>query len=226
MENTTIQMNIVVFETFFCFEFRIILFKYSDMSVYFSFKEIISAFMVLFAVIDILGAIPIIVSLRENNQKIEAGKAAIISFVILVSFLFLGQALLGLFNVDISSFAVAGALVLLVLAVEMIFGIEIFKNDSPCGSATIVPLVFPLIAGAASFTTLLSLRAEYNILNIIIAVALNMLVVWIVLRYVYYVERLFGKSGIYVMRKFFGIILLAIAVRLLTGNLTSLIGSF
>lgn len=182
--------------------------------------------MVLFAVIDILGAIPIIVSLRENNQKIEAGKAAIISFVILVSFLFLGQALLGLFNVDISSFAVAGALVLLVLAVEMIFGIEIFKNDSPCGSATIVPLVFPLIAGAASFTTLLSLRAEYNILNIIIAVALNMLVVWIVLRYVYYVERLFGKSGIYVMRKFFGIILLAIAVRLLTGNLTSLIGSF
>ncbi len=219
-------MNIVVFETFFCFEFRIILFKYSDMSVYFSFKEIISAFMVLFAVIDILGAIPIIVSLRENNQKIEAGKAAIISFVILVSFLFLGQALLGLFNVDISSFAVAGALVLLVLAVEMIFGIEIFKNDSPCGSATIVPLVFPLIAGAASFTTLLSLRAEYNILNIIIAVALNMLVVWIVLRYVYYVERLFGKSGIYVMRKFFGIILLAIAVRLLTGNLTSLIGSF
>ena len=184
------------------------------MSVYFNFQEIISAFMVLFAVIDILGAIPIIVSLREKNQKIEAGKAAIISFVILVAFLFVGNALLALFNVDISSFAVAGALVLLVLAVEMIFGVEIFKNDGPCGSATIVPLVFPLIAGAASFTTLLSLRAEYNILNIIIAVALNMIVVFLVLRYVSYVERLFGKSGIYVMRKFFGIILLAIAVRL------------
>lgn len=182
--------------------------------------------MVLFAVIDILGAIPIIVSLREKNQKIEAGKAAIISFVILVAFLFVGNALLALFNVDISSFAVAGALVLLVLAVEMIFGVEIFKNDGPCGSATIVPLVFPLIAGAASFTTLLSLRAEYNILNIIIAVALNMIVVFLVLRYVSYVERLFGKSGIYVMRKFFGIILLAIAVRLLTTNLNSLIGSF
>lgn len=196
------------------------------MSVYFSLQEIISAFMVLFAVIDILGAIPIIVNLREKNQKIEAGKAAIVSFIILVSFLFVGKILLGLFNVDISSFAVAGALVLLVLAVEMIFGIEIFKNDGPCGSATIVPLVFPLIAGAASFTTLLSLRAEYNILNIIIAVALNMIVVYLVLRYVYYVERLFGKSGIYVMRKFFGIILLAIAVRLLMGNLTSLIGSF
>ncbi len=196
------------------------------MSVYFNFQEIISAFMVLFAVIDILGAIPIIVSLREKNQKIEAGKAAIISFVILVAFLFVGNALLALFNVDISSFAVAGALVLLVLAVEMIFGVEIFKNDGPCGSATIVPLVFPLIAGAASFTTLLSLRAEYNILNIIIAVALNMIVVFLVLRYVSYVERLFGKSGIYVMRKFFGIILLAIAVRLLTTNLNSLIGSF
>ena len=154
------------------------------MDIYFSFKEIISAFMVLFAVIDILGAIPIIISLREKNQKIEAGKAAIISFVILVAFLFIGQALLGLFNVDISSFAVAGALVLLVLAVEMIFGVEIFKNDRPCGSATIVPLVFPLIAGAASFTTLLSLRAEYNILNIIIAVAMNMALVYLVLRYV------------------------------------------
>ena len=140
--------------------------------------------------------------------------------------MFIGQALLGLFNVDISSFAVAGALVLLVLAVEMIFGVEIFKNDSPCGSATIVPLVFPLIAGAASFTTLLSLRAEYNILNIIIAVAMNMALVYLVLRYVYYVERQFGKSGVYVMRKLFGIILLAIAVRLFTSNLTSLIGSF
>lgn len=196
------------------------------MSLHFSFKEIISAFMVLFAVIDILGAIPIIVSLREKKQKVEAGKAAIVSFIILVAFLFVGKALLSLFNVDISSFAVAGALVLLVLAVEMIFGVEIFKNDSPCGSATIVPLVFPLIAGAASFTTLLSLRAEYNILNIIVAVGLNMLVVYFVLRYVYYVERLFGKSGVYVMRKLFGIILLAIAVRLFTANLTSLIGSF
>lgn len=195
------------------------------MDIYFDFKEIVSAFMVLFAVIDILGAIPIIINLREKNQKIEPGRAAVISFVILVSFLFVGQGLLSLFNVDISSFAVAGALVLLVLAVEMIFGVEIFKNDSPCGSATIVPLVFPLIAGAASFTTLLSLRAEYNILNIIIAVALNMTLVYFVLRYVYYVERLLGKSGVYVLRKLFGIILLAIAVRLFTANLTSLLGT-
>lgn len=195
------------------------------MGLYFSFKEIASAFMVLFAVIDILGAIPIIVGLKEKGQTIESGKTAILSFIILVAFLFIGKALLSLFNVDISSFAVAGALVLLVLAVEMIFGIEVFKNDAPGGSATIVPLVFPLIAGAASFTTLLSLRAEFNILNIIIAVALNMIVVYFVLKKLYYVEKLFGKGGIYVMRKFFGIILLAIAVRLFTSNLAFLLGS-
>lgn len=195
------------------------------MDLYFSLKEVASAFMVLFAVIDILGAIPIIVGLKEKGQTIEAGKAAIFSFVILVAFLFIGKALLSLFNVDISSFAVAGALVLLVLAVEMIFGIEVFKNDAPGGSATIVPLVFPLIAGAASFTTLLSLRAEFNILNIIIAVALNLIVVYLVLKKVNYVEKFFGKGGVYVMRKFFGIILLAIAVRLFTANLASLLGS-
>ena len=159
------------------------------MDLFFSFKEVLSAFVVLFAVIDILGAIPIIISLEQKDQTFEAGKAALISFVILVAFLFVGQALLALFQVDISSFAVAGGLVLFVLAVEMIFNIEIFKNDSPGGTATIVPLVFPLIAGAASFTTLLSLRAEYNILNIIIAVALNMIVVYVVLKKVYVVEK-------------------------------------
>ena len=195
------------------------------MDLFFSFKEVFSAFVVLFAVIDILGAIPIIISLEQKDQTFEAGKAAMISFVILVAFLFVGQALLSLFQVDISSFAVAGGLVLFVLAVEMIFNIEIFKNDSPGGTATIVPLVFPLIAGAASFTTLLSLRAEYNLLNIIIAVALNMIVVYIVLKKVYVVEKFFGKRGIYVMRKLFVIILLDIAVRLITANLTSLIGS-
>lgn len=195
------------------------------MQLYFSLKESLSAFMVLFAVIDMLGAIPIIIALKEKNLRVEPGKAALISFVILVTFLFVGQALLALFNVDISSFAVAGGLVLFVLAVEMIFGIEIFKNDSPQGSATIVPLVFPLIAGAASFTTLLSLRAEYNVLNIIVAVALNMIVVFIVLKYVYWVERLFGKGGVYIMRKMFGIILLAIAVRLIMSNIHTLLGS-
>ena len=158
-------------------------------------------------------------------MAVFAQKAAIFSFVILVAFLFVGNSLLALFNVDISSFAMAGALVIFVLAVEMIFGIEIFKNDGPTDSATLVPLVFPLIAGAASFTTLLSLRAEYNILNIIIAVALNLLFVYFVLKKVDYVQRVIGKGGVYVMRKFFGIILLAIAVRLFTANLSTLLDS-
>ncbi len=196
------------------------------MNLYFSLKEIFSAFIVLFAVIDILGSIPIILNLKEKNKTISAGKAAGFSFVILFAFLFVGQSLLALFNVDISSFAIAGALVILVLAVEMIFGVEIFKNDGPTDSATLVPLVFPLIAGAASFTTLLSLRAEYNVLNIIIALALNLLFVYFVLKKVDYVQRVIGKGGVYVMRKFFGIILLAIAVRLFTANLSSLLETF
>lgn len=196
------------------------------MNIYFSFKEVFSAFIVLFAVIDILGSIPIILGLKERNKTVHAGQAALISFVILFAFLFVGKSLLALFNVDISSFAVAGALVILVLACEMIFGVEIFKNDGPTDSATIVPLVFPLIAGAASFTTLLSLRAEYNILNIIIGLALNILFVYFVLKKVDYVQRVVGKGGVYVMRKFFGIILLAIAVRLFTANLNALLSTF
>ena len=195
------------------------------MNIYFSFKEVFSAFIVLFAVIDILGSIPIILGLKERNKTVHAGQAALISFVILFAFLFVGKSLLALFNVDISSFAVAGALVILVLACEMIFGIEIFKNDGPTDSATIVPLVFPLIAGAASFTTLLSLRAEYNILNIIIGLALNILFVYFMLKKVDYVQRVVGKGGVYVMRKFFGIILLAIAVRLFTPNLNALLNT-
>lgn len=195
------------------------------MNTYFSFKEIFSAFIVLFAVIDILGSIPIILALKAKSKTINSEKAALFSFVILVAFLFVGNSLLALFNVDISSFAMAGALVIFVLAVEMIFGVEIFKNDGPTDSATLVPLVFPLIAGAASFTTLLSLRAEYNVLNIIIALALNLLFVYFVLKKVDYVQRVIGKGGVYVMRKFFGIILLAIAVRLFTANLSTLLDS-
>lgn len=177
----------------------------------------------MFAVIDILGSVPIIIGMKEKKKSFNPLNAAVISFAILVAFLFLGQAMLGLFGVDISSFAVAGALVLLVLAIEMIFGIQIFKDDGPTDSATIVPIVFPLIAGAASFTTLLSLRAEYNVLNIIIALFLNIVVVYFVLSNLDLISRKIGKSGIYVMRKFFGIILLAIAVKLIVSNLHSLL---
>lgn len=186
-------------------------------------KDIFSAFIVMFAVIDILGSVPIIIGMKEKKKSFSPLSAAVISLAVLVAFLFLGQALLGLFGVDVSSFAVAGAVVLLVLAIEMIFGIQIFKDDGPSNSATIVPIVFPLVAGAASFTTLLSLRAEYDALNIIIALFLNIVIVYIVLRNVDFISRKIGKSGIYVMRKFFGIILLAIAVKLITSNLHSLL---
>ncbi len=189
----------------------------------FNIKEIFSAFIVMFAVIDILGSVPIIIGMKEKKKSFSPVNASLISFAILVAFLFLGQALLGLFGVDISSFAVAGALVLLVLAIEMIFGIQIFKDDGPTDSATIVPIVFPLIAGAASFTTLLSLRAEYDVLNIIIALFLNIVIVFLVLNNLDLISRKIGKGGIYVMRKFFGIILLAIAVKLITSNLHSLL---
>lgn len=188
-----------------------------------SIQEIVSAFMVLFAVIDITGSVPIIIDIQNKHHKINAVKAALFSFLILFSFLFVGDALLGLFSVDISSFAVAGALVIFVLAVEMIFGIEIFKNDGPADTATIVPLVFPLIAGAGTLTTLLALKAEYHTVNIIIALILNIIVVYLVLKNVSLVEKIFGKGGVYILRKFFGIILLAISVKLFTSNLTSLI---
>ena len=192
----------------------------------FSIQELASAFMVLFAVIDITGTVPIIIDIQKNGHKISAMKAALASFAILITFLYVGDRLLNLFSVDISSFAVAGSLVIFVLAVEMIFGIPIFKNDSPSGTASIVPLVFPLIVGAGTLTTLLSLRAEYHIINIIIALTLNIIVFYFVLKNVTLVEKVFGKGGVYILRKFLGIILLAISVKLFTSNLTSLIDIF
>ncbi|MDR2130296.1 MAG: MarC family protein [Odoribacteraceae bacterium] len=188
-----------------------------------SIKEIISAFMVLFAVIDITGSVPVILQIQAKGVRVNAFKAAALSLVVLVSFLFIGEVVLGLFNVDVSSFAVAGALVIFVLACEMIFGIEVFKNDGPPGSATIVPLVFPLIAGAGTLTTLVSLRAEYHVLNILLAILLNIVVIYIVLRKISIIERIFGKGGVYILRKIFGIILLAISVKLFTTNLSILV---
>ena len=193
------------------------------MDLHLSIKEIFTAFMVLFAVIDITGSTPIIINLNATGKQVQAGKAALISYAVMITFLFAGDALLQLFNVDISSFAIAGALVLLVLAVEMIFSVEIFRNDGPAGSVTIVPVVFPLIAGAGTLTTTLSLRAECHLSNLILAISLNMLLVF---RNAYLVERILGKSGVYVLRKFFGIILLAMSVRLFISNLSMLLNSF
>ncbi|MDR1725473.1 MAG: MarC family protein [Bacteroidales bacterium] len=189
----------------------------------FNIHEIITAFMVLFAIIDITGSVPIIIDLKSNGKKVSAEKSALISFVFMVFFLFAGEGLLKLFNVDIASFAIAGAVILLALAIEMTFNIQIFKNDTTGGNSTIVPMVFPLIAGAGALTATLSLRAECAIINIIIAIAINMLVVYFVISKVRWVEKVLGKAGIYILRKFFGVILLAMSVKLIVTNLTLLL---
>ncbi|WP_321519299.1 MarC family protein [uncultured Bacteroides sp.] len=189
----------------------------------FNFQDMVSAFIVLFAVIDIIGSIPIIISLREKGRDVNAIKATLYSGALLVGFFYAGHLLLSLFRVDIESFAIAGALIIFLMALEMILDVEIFKNTGPIKEATLVPLVFPLLAGAGAFTTLLSLRAEYASINIMIALALNMVWVYVVLRLTKKIERMLGKGGIYVIRKFFGIILLAIAVKLFTANITTLI---
>lgn len=190
------------------------------------FQEILSAFIVLFAVIDIFGSIPIIINLREKGRGVNPLLASLISFVLMVLFFYGGDMILRLFQVDIASFAVAGAFVIFLMSLEMILDIEIFKNQGPIKEATLVPLVFPLLAGAGSFTTLLSLRAEYAPLNIVIALVLNMVWVYVVLKSTDKIEHLLGKGGIYLIRKFFGIILLAIAARLFTANITLLINQF
>lgn len=195
------------------------------MELHFSLKEIASVFMVLFAVIDITGSSPIILNIKAKGENIHAGKAATLSFLILVAFLFAGNSILTLFNIDISSFAMAGALVLFVLALEMVLGIEVFRNDSVGGSATLVPIVFPLVVGPGTLTTAIALRAEFYLESIIIAIILNMLVVYVVIKYISVVERLMGKGGVYILRKFFGVILLAMSVRLFTSNLTILLSS-
>ena len=188
----------------------------------FNFQQILSAFIVLFAVIDIIRAIPIIINLKDKGKDVNALKATLISFLLLLGFFYAGDILLRLFHVDIESFAVAGAFVIFLLSLEMILDIEIFKNQGPIKEATLVPLVFPLLAGAGSFTTLLSLRAEYASVNIIVALVLNMLWVYFVVRMTRKVEKVLGKGGIYLIRKFFGIILLAISVKLFMSNITLL----
>lgn len=188
----------------------------------FSFKEIISAFMVLFAIIDITGSIPVILDLKSKGNKVQPLPAVLGSFAVFVVFLFAGDGLLSLFGVDISSFAVAGSIVIFVLAIEMIMGVELMKNDGPSGSATLVPVIFPLIAGAGTLTTLLSLRAEYSVENIIVAIILNMGIIYIVLSKLDKIEKVLGRGLIYVLRKFFGIVLLAIAVKLFASNIMKL----
>ncbi len=191
----------------------------------FSSVEFLSAFMVLFAVIDPIGIMPIVLSIRDKGKTIHPGKAVLYSFALMFMFFFVGDFILDLFGVDINSFAVAGAVIIFLMAIEMILDIEIFKDSSIAAKdATMVPLVFPLLAGAGSFTTLLSLKAEYASVNILSALLLNAVVVFVMLSATAVIQKTLGKGGVYFTRKFFGIILLAISVKLFTSNLSYLIG--
>lgn len=188
-----------------------------------NFKEIFTAFMVLFAVIDIVGNIPIVIDLRKKVGHIQSEKASIIAGVILVVFLFLGKSILNLIGIDVNSFAVAGAFILFFIALEMILGITLYKQEEHDAMTTAVfPLAFPLIAGPGSLTTLLSLRAEFRTENIIVAVILNVIVIFVVLKTSGRIERFLGANGINIVRKIFGVVLLAIAVKLFAHNIKAL----
>jgi multiple antibiotic resistance protein len=183
------------------------------------FKEIFSVTLILFSVIDILGSIPFIITIRKREGRIYAERATLISAGLMVAFLFLGQSILGLFGLDVASFAVAGAIVIFIVAMEMILGITLIKDDPDAhGSGSVVPLAFPLIAGAGTLTTILSLRALYEELNILIGILLNVIIVYLVLRSSEWLEKILGKSGFAILRKVFGVILLAIAVKIIKDN--------
>ena len=185
---------------------------------YFDIKEFISATMILFAIIDVVGNIPLIVLLREKFKVIESGKATLVSLIIMVTFLYIGEIILQLLGVDINSFAVAGSIIILFLATEMILGIKLYKDNNP-KTASIVPIAFPLIAGPGTLTTLISIKSEFNDLNIILAIIVNMILVYIVLKSSEKIEKIIGAQGINILRKVFGIILLAIGIKLFTTNI-------
>lgn len=188
----------------------------------FNYNDALSAFLILFAVIDILGSIPIIVTLRKKVGQVQSEKATLVAGAIMIVFLFLGERILHLLGVDVQSFAIAGSFVLFFLALEMILGISLYKEESP-NTASIVPIAFPMIAGAGTMTSLVSLRAEFANINIIIAIVLNMIVVYAVLKNTERIERILGSGGLSILRKVFGVILLAIAVKLFFANLIPLL---
>lgn len=183
-------------------------------------KDALSVTLILFSVIDIIGSIPFIVLIRQREGRIYAERATLISASLMILFLFLGQSILKLFGLDVSSFAVAGSIVMFIIAMEMILGITLIKDDPDArGSGSIVPLAFPLIAGAGTLTTILSLRAVYEEVNILIGIVLNLMVVYVVLRLSSYLEKKIGKSGFAVLRRVFGVILLSISVKIFKSNL-------
>lgn len=188
----------------------------------FDVKEIVSATMVLFAVVDIIGSVPIIINLRKKAGRIQSEKTAIVAGILLILFLFIGKQLLNLFGVTVEAFAVAGAFILFFLALEMILGITLYKGTTP-ETASIIPLAFPMVAGAGALTTVLSLRAKFYVENIIVAILINMIIVYVVLKSSEKIEKFLGKQGITVIHNLFGVILLAIAVNLFTTNIRAML---
>ena len=198
----------------------------SEMLASFNSTQFIGAFVVLFAIIDIVGILPIIINLRRSGRKVDSGRASLISLFLFIGFMYLGKAFLNLFNLDVFSFAVAGSIIIFILAMEMVLDIEIFHTDkSATNDATFTPVVFPLIAGAGSFTTLLSLRAQYSDFNILLAILANVIIVYFALKMSHKLEKLLSPGVVCIFQKAFGIILLSISVKLFTTNLTIIIGT-
>ena len=187
-------------------------------------QDILTITLVLFAIIDIPGSIPILVGIRAKTGDLHAGQAALFSGFLMISFLFVGNAILNIIGIDVASFSIAGALVIFIIGIEMILGVELFKHgEQGTKSASIVPIAFPLLAGSGTLTTILSMKAEYNDANIIIAILINLIVIYIALRFVPLIERKLGPTGLDILRRVFGVILLAIAIKLFSANIFQLI---
>lgn len=185
--------------------------------------EILSSFIVLFVIIDVTGSIPIFLNLKSGDKNIKAGQACIIALMMFIAFFYAGDWLLDLFSIDVASFAVAGSFVIFILALEMVLGFDIIKYDNQGSNVSIVPVAFPLLAGPGALTALLSLRADYSVINIMIGLILNLSLAYIVIRFVGRIEKWLGKDIIFILRKFFGVILLALAVKLFASNLSIVI---
>jgi multiple antibiotic resistance protein len=185
----------------------------------FNFKDILTISLTLFAVIDIVGSVPIVVSLREKFGHIESEKATFVSGALMLLFLYFGESLLNIIGIDVSSFALAGSIVIFILGLELVLGINLFKTDPDAESGSIVPIAFPIIAGAGTLTTIMSLSAVYSHANILIGILVNLIVVYLVLKSTKWIAKKLGKGGLAVIRKFFGIILLSIAIKIFKGNI-------
>ena len=193
-----------------------------DFSQIFS-KELLTVTFTLFAVIDIIGAVPVLIGLKSKLGGINEFRATLVSGALMVLFLFIGEPFLNLLGIDVRSFAVGGSIVIFILGLEMVLGAEFFKSEKDFRAATVVPIAFPLIAGSGTLTTIISLKANYNEITILIAILLNLIIIYAALKSLRFIERILGPAGLIAVRKFFGVILIAIAVKIFATNAHGLI---